>query len=115
MDVLLRIKNQYTNLPIFVTENGIALYDYVDPTATVRDQERIDFLFSHLQSVNEAASLGVDVRGFFAWSLMDNFEWAMGYSRRYGLIYVDYLTRRRIPKQSASWYCEVIANNGLEK
>jgi beta-glucosidase len=67
-----------------------------------------------LQNVSEAISLGLDIRGFFA-SLMDNFEWAMGYSRRYGLIYVDYLTQCRIPKQSASWYREVITNNAVMK
>ena len=73
----------------------------------------IDYLREHIGAVRDAIQDGVDVRGYFAWSLLDNFEWALGYSKRFGLIYVDYATQRRIVKDSGQWYAQVIARNGI--
>jgi beta-glucosidase len=112
LDVLLRVKAEYASLAIYVTETGIALHDYVDAAGVVRDWERIDFYAEHLRAVREAISQGVDIRGFFAWSLLDSFEWAMGYSPRYGLTHVDFQTQTRVPKESALWYRETIERNG---
>lgn len=78
----------------------------------VEGPERVAYLESHLEAVGRARSEGVDVRGYFAWSLLDNFEWAHGYAKRFGLLYVDYPTGRRIPKQSALWYRERILRGG---
>jgi beta-glucosidase len=112
LDVLLRVNAEYTRLPIYVTETGIAVDDIVDSTGAIRDRERIDFYVDHLRVVREAISQRVDIRGFFAWSLLDSFEWAMGYSPRYGLVYVDFKTQMRIPKESALWYRQIIEHNG---
>jgi beta-glucosidase len=112
-ELLVRLLEEYTSAPIYVTENGCAAYDYVDPEGEVKDEERIAFLEAHLRAAHEALERGVDLKGYFVWSLLDNFEWAEGYSKRFGLIYVDYGTQRRIPKVSARWYSEVIRDNGL--
>lgn len=112
LDVLTRVKRDYADLPTFVTETGAALFDYIDPTGRVRDRERIDFWDSHISAVREAIARGVDMRGFIAWSFLDAFEWQVGYSRRYGMVFVDYGTQRRIVKDSGRWYGEVIAANG---
>lgn len=107
--VLKRVAAEYTSLPLHVTENGISLHDYVDPNGEVRDTERSEYLRGYISAVGEAIADGVDVRGYFAWSFMDNFEWAEGYDKRFGLVYVDYGTQARIPKQSAYWYRDTIA------
>lgn len=112
LDVLTRVKRDYADLPIFITENGIACFDYVDPSGRIRDQERIEFLEGHLAAVRDAIARGVDVRGYIAWSMIDTFEWQAGYSRRYGLIHVDYATQRRTFKDSAHWYRRMIATRG---
>lgn len=114
-EVLNRVHNDYTRLPLYVTETGIALHDYVSPDGAINDQERIDFYEGHIRAVAEAISDGVDVRGITPWSFMDNFEWAWGYGYRFGMYYVDYRTQERIPKASAHWYRDVIARNGLAK
>jgi beta-glucosidase len=106
--ILNRVHSEYTNLPVYVTENGAAFNDYVDPEGGVDDIERISFLDGHLRSVQAAIQSGIDVRGYFVWSLMDNLEWADGYSRRFGIVYTDFRTQTRIPKASAEWYREVI-------
>ena len=110
--ILVRIKDEYADLPIYVTENGRAVYDYVDPEGEVKDGERISYLDAHFRAAHEAMQRGVDLRGYLVWSLLDNFEWALGYSKRFGLIFVDYGTGRRIPKASARWYTKVIENSG---
>jgi beta-glucosidase len=112
-EILVRLHEEYTSAPIYVTENGCAAYDYVDPEGEVKDEERIAFLEAHLRAAHEALERGVDLKGYFVWSLLDNFEWAEGYSKRFGLIYIDHGTQRRIPKMSARWYSEVIRDNGL--
>lgn len=112
--LLATIAERAPNLAILITENGRANHDYVDPNAAVHDPERIAYLRDHLVSLHQAIADGVDVRGYFVWSLLDNFEWAEGYSQRFGLIYVDYPTGRRTPKQSAAFYRQVIADHGIE-
>ncbi len=99
-------------LPIIVTENGLAGLDWVDLDGRVRDTQRIDYTRRYLQQFRRAASEGVDVRGYFHWSLLDNFEWQHGYSQRFGLIHVDYSTLKRTLKDSARWYRGVIESNG---
>jgi len=87
--------------PIYITENGIADPDVLDETGTrVHDPRRIVYLRDHFTAMRDAMDDGVDVRGYFAWSFMDNFEWAFGFTRRFGLVYVDYGTNRRVPKDS---------------
>ncbi len=112
-DVLLRIHTDYPPVPLFVTESGASYNDYVDPTGQVRDSERIDYLRGYFDAAADAITQGVDLRGYFVWSLMDNFEWGEGYRSRFGLVYVDYETQRRIPKASASWYRDLIARHHL--
>ena len=95
-------------LPIYVLENGYGSFDEPDQTGAVNDSGRIEFLKAYIEAMNAAASSGVDVRGYFIWSLLDNFEWDSGYSTRFGLTYVDYASLRRIPKSSFGWYTELI-------
>jgi beta-glucosidase len=112
--LLLRIKNDYGGIPLYITENGAAFSDYVDPTGTVRDPERIDYLRRHFAAAHGAISEGVDLRGYFVWSLYDNFEWADGFGQRFGLVFTDYRTQDRILKASARWYRDVIAANAVD-
>jgi beta-glucosidase len=112
-DVLRRLGREHPELPLLIAENGAAYDDYLDPTGRIRDTERIDYLHSHLAEVRRAIAEGVDVRGYFVWSLLDNFEWSYGYSRRFGIVYVDFATQRRWRKDSADWFGQVIAANGL--
>ena len=113
-EILVRIKEEYADLPIYVTENGRAVHDYVDPEGDVDDEERVSYLDAHFRAAHDAIDSGVDLRGYMVWSFLDNFEWAKGYSKRFGIVFVDYGTQRRIPKQSARWYSGVIRRNGLE-
>jgi beta-glucosidase len=99
-------------LPVVVTENGLTCHDWVSLDGKVHDPQRIDFLHRYLLSLSESIKEGVDVLGYFQWSIMDNFEWAEGYRERFGLIYVDYTTQKRILKDSAKWYRTVIESNG---
>ena len=113
-EILVRLHEEYAQLPLYVTENGVAVHDYVDPEGNVDDEERVAFLDAHFRAVHDAMEQGVDLRGYMVWSLLDNFEWAEGYSKRFGIVYVDYGTQRRIPKASARWYADVIRRGGLE-
>ncbi len=99
-------------LPIVVTENGMANCDWVHRDGKVHDPQRIDYLARYLSELKRAIEEGVVVKGYFVWSLMDNFEWAFGYRQRFGIVHVDYATQKRTPKDSAYWYKEVIASNG---
>ena len=101
-------------LPIVVTENGIAINDWIHVDGKVHDPQRIDFLTRYFRAYKRAIEEGVPAKGYFLWSIMDNFEWAFGYKQRFGIIYVDYQTQKRILKDSAFWYKKVIANNGSE-
>ncbi|MFJ2477988.1 GH1 family beta-glucosidase [Streptomyces sp. NPDC087659] len=111
-DLLVRLKDDVPELPLMITENGAAFDDYVNPEGEVNDPDRIAYLQGHLAAVHRAIEAGVDVRGYFLWSLLDNFEWGYGYSKRFGAVYVDYPTGKRIPKASARWYGDV-ARTGL--
>lgn len=99
-------------LPLVITENGLSTRDWVDTDGTVKDPQRIDFTSRYLRALARAVSEGVDVRGYFHWSLLDNFEWAEGYAQRFGLVHVDFETQQRIPKSSAEWYAKVIKTSG---
>ena len=112
-DLLERVHRDYA-VPITITENGVACDDLV-VDGRVHDQDRIDYLREHFSAILDAIDAGVDVRGYFAWTLLDNFEWAWGYAKRFGLVYVDFEDQVRTPKDSAHWYAEVVARNGLER
>ncbi|MCB9866330.1 MAG: beta-glucosidase [Phycisphaerales bacterium] len=99
-------------LPIYITENGCAAMDWVHADGAVHDAPRVDYLCRHLLALRRAIADGADVRGYFHWSILDNFEWAEGYRMRFGLVYVDYATLERIPKDSYRWYQQVIRTNG---
>lgn len=109
-ELLVGLNRNYELPPIFITENGCAAKDVLD-NGRVRDTERIRYLDLHLAALSDAAQKGVDISGYFAWSLMDNFEWASGYDKRFGMVYVDYATQQRTPKDSAHWYRDVIAQH----
>lgn len=112
-DTLLWLKHRYGNLPLYVTENGAAFFDPPQVEGELlEDPLRVDYLRKHVKAVHEAIRHGVDVRGYFAWSLLDNFEWALGYSKRFGLIHVNYATQKRTFKASARLYSQIIASNG---
>ena len=99
--------------PIYIIENGAAFHDRLMPDERVPDPRRINYLRDYISAVHEAMQDGVDVRGYFVWSLLDNFEWSFGYDKRFGVIYVDYPTQRRVIKDSGHWYARVIAQNGI--
>lgn len=101
--------HQRFRLPIYVLENGTASADTVDANGRVVDQTRIDYLQAYIDKMCAAVAQGADVRGYFVWSLLDNFEWSSGYTQRFGIVYVDYPTQRRVPKSSARWYANLIA------
>ncbi len=112
-ETLLWIKRRYGDIPLYVTENGAAFFD--PPTASkgrVEDSLRVDYLREHIGAVHEAIQKGVDVRGYMAWSLLDNFEWSLGYSKRFGIVHVDFASQQRTLKDSAHFYAKVIAMNG---
>jgi len=111
--LLVRVRDEYTSVPLYITENGCAENDYAGPDGAVHDPRRIWYLERHLVAARAAIEQGADLRGYFVWSLMDNFEWAHGFSMRFGLVYVDYPTAKRTPKDSYRWYRDVIAANGL--
>jgi beta-glucosidase len=108
-DALVRVNDEYNPPPIYITENGAAFSDDREHDGTVQDPERQAYIADHLAALSRAIQAGVPVRGYFLWSLLDNFEWAHGYSKRFGIVYVDYPTLERIPKASYRWYRDFIA------
>ncbi len=98
------IANRYSNPEIYITENGCAYDDPIDTSGQINDQSRVDFYESYLEECAKAIELGVNLKGYFAWSFMDNFEWASGYDKRFGLHHVDFKTLKRTPKSSARWF-----------
>lgn len=100
--------------PVIISENGLSCADSVSIDGKVHDPQRIDFTQRYLRELGKAIADGADIRGYFHWSLMDNYEWARGYTERFGLVYIDYDTKERIPKDSAFWYKHVIETNGRE-
>ncbi len=112
-NTLVWVKENYGDLPLYVTENGSAFYD--PPTVNggeLSDPLRVEYLRTHLLAAHDAIQKGVNLRGYFAWSLLDNFEWSLGYSKRFGIVHVDFETQRRTPKASARLYSEVIRTRG---
>ncbi|MBL8887230.1 MAG: beta-glucosidase [Phycisphaerales bacterium] len=99
-------------LPVYITENGMSGIDWVSMDGKVHDPQRIDFTRRYLLELRNAIKAGSDIRGYFHWSILDNFEWSQGYKERFGLVHVDYTTQKRTPKDSAYWYAKVIAGNG---
>jgi len=112
--MLVKIHNDYRLPPIYITENGAAFKDVVAPDGKIHDERRLDYLRQHFTQVRLAMQDGVDIRGYFVWSLLDNFEWGYGFTKRFGLIRVDYDTQRRTIKDSGEWYAEVIRTNKVE-
>ncbi len=112
-DLLMRVHRDYPEVPMMVTENGCAYPDEVDEDGRVPDSRRIDYLHSHLAAVHAAIEAGADIRGYYLWSFMDNFEWGLGFSKRFGIVHIDYETLVRTPKDSARWYADVVAANAL--
>lgn len=113
-DILLRVHREYGPPALYITENGTALPDEPDEEGEVRDERRIDYMRRHLAEAHRAVESGVPLRGYFAWSLLDNFEWGHGYGKRFGLLRVDFATGERTAKESARWYRETIAANAVD-
>ncbi len=112
-ELLVGLSRTYPDLPLMITENGAAFHDEVGADGRVHDPERVSYIARHLEAVGQAMDAGADVRGYFVWSLMDNFEWAYGYHRRFGIVRIDYDTLERIWKDSAYWYRELLATGTL--
>jgi beta-glucosidase len=113
-ETLVRVDAEYDPPPLYVHENGGAFPDPVGPDGVVHDADRLAFLADHLRACHDALAAGVDLRGYFAWSLFDNFEWAEGYRQRFGIVHVDYDTQERVPKDSSIWYSRVAGANQLD-
>ena len=112
-EILMRLRREYGNPMLYVTENGAAFEDNVIKDGKVQDDDRIAFLRDHMLAAYRAIKEGVRLNGYFVWTITDNFEWAEGYSKRFGLVHTDYRTLKRTPKKSFYWYKQVIQNNGL--
>jgi beta-glucosidase len=113
-ELLLRLAREYPGVDLYVTENGAAYPDELTADGAVHDDDRIAYLHQHLSAVADAVEAGAPVRGYYLWSLLDNFEWSYGYSKRFGIVHVDYATQRRTVKDSGRWYAEVVRRNALE-
>jgi beta-glucosidase len=112
-EVLVAVAKTYETPPLYVHENGAAFDTGPDLAGVVADDDRVAYLDAHLRAAHDAISAGVDLRGYFVWSLLDNFEWAEGYEHRFGIVHVDFATQKRTPKASARWYSQVVAANGF--
>ena len=112
-DLLLRLSKEAPGLPLYVTENGCAAEDYVNQHGEVNDFERVSYLHQHLEAAARAINDGARLAGYFVWSLLDNFEWGRGYQKRFGIVFVDFGTQRRIPKSSARFYSAVVRANAV--
>jgi len=110
--VLRSLSEQFPSIPLVITENGAAFVDELINGA-VHDKERIDYLRRHVVAAHRALQRGVDLRGYFVWSLFDNYEWAFGYAKRFGIVHIDYRTMTRTPKDSALWFAELAATNTI--
>ena len=112
-ELLLRLSKDAPGLPLYVTENGCAAEDYVNPDGVVDDVERVRYLHLHLDAAARAIRDGANLAGYYVWSLLDNFEWAWGYQKRFGIVFVDFGTQRRIPKASSAFYADVARANAV--
>jgi beta-glucosidase len=106
--LLRRLHRDYPGVPLLVHENGAAFDDAVSGDGTVDDPDRVSYIARHIDAMREAMRDGANVRGYFVWSLLDNFEWAEGYRKRFGVVHVDFATQRRTLKSSARWYAGLI-------
>jgi beta-glucosidase len=113
-DILWRVHNDYHPLAMYVTENGVCVPDGIDFDGRVRDERRIRYLRDHIAQVQRALQAGAPLKGYFHWTMTDNFEWAYGYRMRFGLVYVDFETQKRTVKDSGRWYAECIRKNGFD-
>jgi beta-glucosidase len=113
-ELLIRLAREHPGLDLYVTENGAAFPDDVSPDGAVHDSDRIDYLRQHLAAVARAIEDGAPVRGYYLWSLLDNFEWSYGFSKRFGIVRVDYATQERTVKDSGRWYAGVVAGDRLD-
>ncbi|MGB8253343.1 MAG: family 1 glycosylhydrolase, partial [Anaerolineaceae bacterium] len=113
--LLMRVKKDYNPTSILITENGVPVPEDVDFDGRIRDERRIRYLRNHILQVQRAMNDGVPIHGYFVWSLMDNFEWALGYRQRFGLIHIDFETQARIIKDSGIWFASVAKNNNIEQ
>jgi beta-glucosidase len=113
-DLMFRLRREYTQLPAYITENGAAFDDVLTDDRHVHDTQRIDYIKRHLSKIAEANMQGANVQGYFLWSLLDNFEWASGYSKRFGIVHVDFPTQERSLKDSALWYRDTISSRTIE-
>jgi beta-glucosidase len=111
--LLVQLAADAPGLPLYITENGRAAEDYLNPAGRVDDLERVKYLHQHLEACARAVRDGVDLRGYYVWSLLDNFEWAYGYQKRFGIVYVDFPSGRRTPKASAAFYSQVARENAI--
>ena len=112
-DLLLQVSKEAPGVPLYVTENGCAAEDYVNPQGVVNDGDRVDYLHSHLEAAARAIRAGANLAGYYVWSLLDNFEWGWGFQRRFGIVFIDFETQRRIPKASAGFYSTVVRANAV--
>jgi len=112
-DALVRVASDYNPPPLYIHESGGAFPDHMCSDGTLNDHDRLTYLDAHFRAAHDAVAAHVDLRGYFVWSLLDNFEWAEGYSQRFGIVHVDFATQERTPKASALWYRDVVAANGL--
>ncbi|WP_433475288.1 GH1 family beta-glucosidase [Spirillospora sp. CA-142024] len=111
LSLLRTLDSRYDLPPLYITENGCSFADEAGPDGVVDDSSRIEFLDAHIEAMRTAIDEGVDIRGYFTWSLLDNFEWSEGYHPRFGLVHVDYGTQKRTPKKSYGWYRDLIASS----
>jgi beta-glucosidase len=112
-ELLISLSKDAPGLPLYITENGCAAEDYVNPLGVVDDSERVSYLHQHLEAAARAIRDGASLAGYYVWSLLDNFEWGWGYQKRFGIVFVDFGTQRRIPKSSARFYSEVVRANAV--
>lgn len=112
-DLLVYLHKEYNGVKIIITENGAAFNDMVNREGKVEDENRLDYLYNYLEQASLAIKEGVNLAGYYVWSFLDNYEWAYGYAKRFGIVYVDYNTQKRTIKKSGLWYSEVIKNNGF--
>ena len=112
-DLTLRLRKEYTKIPIYITENGAAFDDIISEDGKIHDDKRIDYIREHLKKVAELNEKGADIRGYYVWSLIDTFEWSHGYAKRFGIIFIDYESQKRIFKNSALWYKNLIKKRKL--
>lgn len=113
-DMLIRVTKEFGRIPIYIAENGAYFKDSIAPDGQVHDPKRVEYLKGFINALHQAIEAGVDARGYFVWTLLDNFEWAKGYEPRFGMVYTDYPTQKRILKDSGKFYADVIKKNGVE-